>query len=278
MNSFPFDRLVLNAPPRYYLCPRDWSCDLRIPDHDLWVVLSGRGEIRIDGTPLPVCAPQAILLRPGNHVLGRHDPAMPLEVFALHFTPFRRVKDPSWHTHLQAIPLGVEAEFFRMACQRLVAEYARADEVGNQAAETLALALLHAVWRRAEAPTEAPHADRLETLLREIRHQPEKPWDVATLARRVGLGATRLNEAFRARTGYSPAAWIIRCRLARAEWLLRETDLKLASIAEACGYSDVYFFCRQFRRFLGESPGKWRQKYRHAPPKRMACKSRDDTT
>lgn len=209
----------------------------------------------VDGSRIPVVAPQALVFRPGEEVRGRHDPRTPLEVIALHFTPVPSVANTSWADRLRSVRLR-EAEFFREAGERLVAENSRGDAAGRQTAEALGLALLGAVWRLALSPE--PNNDRVERVVRSVQREPERMWSLAVLARESGMGATRLNQAFHRLTGGSPMEWVIRCRLARASWLLRQTDLKLSQIAEACGYRDVYFFSRQFRRFMGQTPGRWR--------------------
>ena len=34
----------------------------------------------------------------------------------------------------------------------------------------------------------------------------------------------------------------------------------IASVAEACGFCDVYHFSREFKRVVGASPAAWRRK------------------
>jgi AraC-like DNA-binding protein len=79
------------------------------------------------------------------------------------------------------------------------------------------------------------------------------------MMREARMGATRLNRCCKEVTGFSPTRWVIRCRVERAAVLLRDTPMKIAAIAEACGYADVYFFARQFRQVTGRTPGAWRR-------------------
>ena len=73
------------------------------------------------------------------------------------------------------------------------------------------------------------------------------------------LSPTRFNEAFRARTGLSPHAWIVAERLARARDLLVGTTDTLAAIAARCGFADHAHLTRAFRKAEGVSPSAWRR-------------------
>lgn len=261
LKPLPFDRVQLGQPARHYRCPRDWSWRQRLSDHDLWLVLSGKGRLTVNGTVRPLFAPMATLLLPGDEVVGEHDPAAPLEVIALHFTPLggtdARGSTLKWTSRLAAVPLQPAARFRELG-EHLAAESMAGDRVGAQTAPALALALLGAVWRLAHARPTAEGDDRVGELARKIQREPWQEWTVEGMARDVRMGSTRLNERMREITGYSPARWVIRCRLEHACILLRETDLKLSSIADACGYRDVYFFARQFRQRFGKPPAAWR--------------------
>jgi AraC-like DNA-binding protein/mannose-6-phosphate isomerase-like protein (cupin superfamily) len=262
--ALPFTCVLLKEPMQRYRCPRDWNWNVRLNDYDLWIAFQGRGELVIDGRPLEVVAPQAVLLRPGEHVRGYHQAATPLEVISWHFMPQGKVTEQAWAERMRTVPLH-SVEFFREAAEHLLAEHRRGDGAGNQAARALAVVLLAAMWRQVHTPAVAAGDNRLEMLVRQIQRDPERKWTVSLLAKKAAMGTTGLNQAFRRLTGCAPMAWVIRCRLARAMWLLRETDLKLSAVAEACGYRDSYFFSRQFRRFLGMAPGAWRHSAHSAP-------------
>ncbi len=48
--------------------------------------------------------------------------------------------------------------------------------------------------------------------------------------------------------------YVLQCRVARAKTLLIETDLPMKLIAQQLGYSDVYYFSRQFHELVGVTP------------------------
>ena len=44
-----------------------------------------------------------------------------------------------------------------------------------------------------------------------------------------------------------------------AQRLLKESNAAISEIARSCGYTDSKYFHKQFKRYVGMSPGKWRQ-------------------
>lgn len=265
IESLPFERVRVATPARHYRCPRDWTWQQRLIDFDLWLVLSGRGTLVVNGEERALEVPMATLLEPGDEVVGTHDPRAPLEVIALHFTPEmareRKVEMKGWAERLRGVPLRPVTRFRELG-EQLAAESVAGDPLGAQLAPLLALALLGAVWRLAHGGAAEEGDDRVDALLRAVQREPAREWALEGMARQARMGTTRLNARVRELTGFSPAQWVIRCRLEQACILLAETELKLASIADACGYRDVYFFARQFRKAMGCPPAAWRRRKR----------------
>ena len=88
-----------------------------------------------------------------------------------------------------------------------------------------------------------------------------EPATIADIAKACRVSRTYFMQAFRETTGTTPHQWLIKQRVAQASSLLRDTELSLADIATACGFSDQSHFGRVFSRAEGMAPGKWR---RHA--------------
>jgi AraC family transcriptional regulator len=64
---------------------------------------------------------------------------------------------------------------------------------------------------------------------------------------------------FKTRTGLSPLAYVHRSKVEAASFLLSATELSLAEVAQRFGFSDEFHFGKVFRKWRGDSPGRWRK-------------------
>jgi AraC-like DNA-binding protein len=119
--------------------------------------------------------------------------------------------------------------------------------------ERILIALAEARHARATADIWLPH------LLGRLGETGGRPDEYAVLAREQGVSLSTLRRRFRKAMGIPLHDYVLRMRAARARNLLAETDLPLKAIADKLGYSDVFFFSRQFKKFVGVNPGVYRQ-------------------
>jgi len=82
---------------------------------------------------------------------------------------------------------------------------------------------------------------------------------VGTVAKRVGLSPSRLQQLFRARLDCSVQQFIERARLQEARYWLMHTGLRISEIAEHTGFSDGFYFTRRFAKAFGRSPSQYRK-------------------
>ncbi|MCI6926558.1 MAG: AraC family transcriptional regulator [Butyricicoccus porcorum] len=78
------------------------------------------------------------------------------------------------------------------------------------------------------------------------------------LAAEVHLSPSHLIRLFRAERHYSPHEYVIRCRMDRAKYLLKTTDLPIKAIAAEVGYGTETSFTGAFTEKIGISPRKFR--------------------
>ena len=81
----------------------------------------------------------------------------------------------------------------------------------------------------------------------------------ARLAAECNISEVYFRKLFTKHFNTSPKQFIIDVRLQRAKQLLSEGSLKLSAIAEQCGFSNPYHFCRIFKQHTGITPIKYRQ-------------------
>lgn len=79
------------------------------------------------------------------------------------------------------------------------------------------------------------------------------------LAERVGVSVATLRRLFLENSGVSPKTFILRSKMAVAEWLLTSSNLSITEIALRTGYSDVSGFNRVFKRCFNQTPIKYKK-------------------
>jgi AraC-like DNA-binding protein len=103
----------------------------------------------------------------------------------------------------------------------------------------------------------------LEKVLETLHFDDSEMWpavpNFAGLARELNLSEAVLRRKFKDATGISLHHFYVQARIAAARRLLGETELPIKMLAARLGYSNVYFFSRQFREYVGVSPGAFRQ-------------------
>jgi AraC family transcriptional regulator of arabinose operon len=106
--------------------------------------------------------------------------------------------------------------------------------------------------------TEEMH-ELLNRLRLEVQARCTEKWDIERMLEQVHMSRSKFVTLYRKVFGASPVNDLIAMRLELARHYLRTTDWSVTKIAETCGFSDVYYFCRQFGAKTGTPPGKFRK-------------------
>jgi transcriptional regulator GlxA family with amidase domain len=84
---------------------------------------------------------------------------------------------------------------------------------------------------------------------------------VARMVERSDLSERTFIRRFRAATGYSPMEYVQTLRIEEAKHLLETTRTPIEMIAVEAGYEDPNFFRRLFKRRVGITPARYRQRF-----------------
>ena len=82
------------------------------------------------------------------------------------------------------------------------------------------------------------------------------------LASASGISETYLKRLFGERFGVSPKRYIIQMKINHSAELLRLGRYSVSEAAALSGYSDVYYFSRQFKSYMGMTPSAFIKKYK----------------
>jgi transcriptional regulator GlxA family with amidase domain len=102
------------------------------------------------------------------------------------------------------------------------------------------------------------------------RHYAE-PLDLGALAAIAGLSKFHFQRLFKATYGTTPAAYVSRRRVERAQDLLRATNLTVTEVCHAVGFSSLGSFSSRFRQIAGESPREFQRRWAARAPKIPGC-------
>jgi AraC family transcriptional regulator of arabinose operon len=256
-----------------------WQNDTSTQSHIIWFIWAGQAQMRFRSGWRPLRAGHCIWLRPNRwHYDAKQNPVDPVGVNFIQFD----LVDARGRTMKMPAPLPPElidppdADLVGAMTRRIVEctygfgyggyaspPYSAAvASVGGGLLQALLMELDSATDPRdAHRPHRLPptHARRILSVVMQIRENPRQVRSVAELARDFGCSPSHFSRSFKAVTGLAPELYMVQTRLHRAQRLLRETNWQVGEIADACGYADIFFFSRQFKKFVGHSPVEYRR-------------------
>lgn len=210
-------------------------------------------------------------MRPGGRYEAVHDPATPLGVTFVHFTPYKARGRPCLRD--SALPKEVHyvrdewlintlmSKITRLMQGRDVRTREPATARQRQAADLLRC-VVQELLRPNQRVTPASHERYREVIERQVAMIFEHPgvaYPVQELAHQARIAAGYYSRLFGKIMGMPPRELIQRARLERASQLLRESSASISEIAVQTGYADVYQFSRLFKKRMGVAPGRWRK-------------------
>lgn len=246
--------------------------DRVIDSHELIVVRRGRLGMREERRSFALFAGHALHLRPGRRHFGTEPYPPDLSFYWIHFrVPAEKRRGASGGGGAARIKIG-GGELLRVPQHAVLQRPERAvelfhrflddQETGRLRPLSGALLVLLLLCETAErgAPPKAHSAGialagRADRWVAEHFHENVGTTQVAAA---LDCCADYLGRAYRAAYGWTLTEAIHRRRIQEARSLLREGRLNVDEIARECGFSDVVYFRRLFRRYAGLTPTAFR--------------------
>jgi len=145
-------------------------------------------------------------------------------------------------------------------------------------ADALRLAIL---TRRASAPLQRSEAEpdveeregggcrtvrslqkwRLKRVMQYVDENLSAKITLEQLAAVAGLSRMHFAAQFRVAVGMRPHEYLLKCRIERAQDLLKQGDVSLVDTALTVGFQTQAHFTTVFKRFVGDTPYQWRSAY-----------------
>ncbi|MCC5840371.1 MAG: helix-turn-helix transcriptional regulator [Opitutales bacterium] len=105
------------------------------------------------------------------------------------------------------------------------------------------------------------HRRTIHDLVARLQEDLSSVPTVSEMAARCGYSLDHFGRVFRKVMGCGAQEFVMKARVARARQLLLESGLSVKQIAAELGYNSPFFFSRQFRSIVGESPTDFRRRH-----------------
>ncbi|HEY3417616.1 MAG TPA: AraC family transcriptional regulator [Armatimonadota bacterium] len=246
----------------------DYRIERRIcAGHDLLLCMKGKGFVLIGGRSHSVTPGQLAWLN-GHHPHAHWaDPDDPWEVLWARIDAHNMdrictdLEAPQWPVFDLANPRGMAALFRNII--RLMRTRPAAMEALMNAESAKIVAFLFESRHSQRARELGGGPDLPEALRRCIDNLSlyfYRPWTVEELAESAGMSVPHFFRCFRKATGATPINSLRRERINQAKRRLIESTDSIKEIAEQVGYSDQFYFSRDFKRYTGLAPSQFRQR------------------
>ena len=180
--------------------------------------------------------------RPGRRILGLTAKETEWIVRSLTHLPKRLFKSTT------RIKDAFETLFTANDTERLAA-------IRSVKLKSATLELLIAVIEAARLlPPKAP--DQIEAIMKRMREHPDREYAIEDLSKETSLSPSALSETFKRAAGLPPHAYLLDCRIRRAQELLAGGKSSIKAISDMLRFSSTQHFATTFKKITGVSPSE----------------------
>ncbi len=242
-------------------------------DEVLWFIHQGTGWVNLNGEKTRFKRGSIFWFSPRLHPETWYSRKKPLRISILRF----KFTPPSTGEHFKHIPEfipwlepnwieGFFNKFHELSsgAVSLMTALKSADRVhANSLLHTLLLEIISETEKKREEVKRPEEWEPLDAgiyqLAKRISENPVNLPSIKEMAENLGISVGYFAEQFKAYTSKRPQEFIIDWRVRHACQLLLETPLPIKAIAKILGYSDVFFFSKQFKKIVGFTPNQYRK-------------------
>ncbi len=211
----------------------------------------------IDGRLVRGRAGDVLIARPGDVLYHGPTPEM-ADGFS---NDWINIEGEDFASLLDRYPLPINRPF-RTASSRLVAsaierihrERSFCLDGFAQKCDMIMTGMIIDLWRDYKSGEKLTSRDKLERARGEIMRDFKRDWSLADMADIAGYSPSRFSALYKSEYGRSPVDDLINTRLENAKLLLLYSNMSVLDIAEAVGFSSIYYFSKHFKKKEGLSP------------------------
>jgi AraC-like DNA-binding protein len=201
-------------------------------------------------------------------------PALREAVLELDQTPLERAPELApfrFQEGLDFVLSDADLEAAHRLCQAMAIEESVRSAASPILLRAYLLQLIGVVWRAYESPLRELSTDAAQTSIRRrplaslsrfLREHLHQAVGLQETAQAVHLSPGYLSQLIKKETGQSFVQFLTARRIAQARSLLLHSDLSIKEVAARCGFDDIGYFGRRFRKIEGCSPSEFRETVR----------------
>ena len=245
------------AHPRYQMM-HHWH-----PETEILAVREGIFTLSLDGTPVLLKAGEAVLIPPGTVHSGIPDRCKYECVVFDRRAVLGILKGPCYDRVKQILSaptvLSCTPESDRWM------DALRNPEFGFEAKALSGLYELVFQWLKAppenlvSLPQKKSRLIPFEQAVLYLQEHFREQISLADMASAAGLSEKYFGEYFKNVTGETPVQYLNEYRIERAAEWLKEEGRSVTDVALECGFNDLSYFIKTFRRHYGVAPGNYRK-------------------
>ena len=269
--DFPYNTYICSIPLDFEKVPLHWHDEVEII-----YIKKGRGRVTLDFTSLYVEAGDIIVVSPGQlHAIGPAEYSMEYENIIFSLDMLRTGSMDALSAEFFEPFLAGTIDFEHLIC-RDHKDYAalssclnHADDICRTFPKGYRLAIkgylfefFYTIFTNSTdipSPKREPRLERLKTVLKYIETHYASTISIDEIASVAGFSASHFMRFFKSAMGTSFTAYLAAYRLSMAARLLILTNDSILDIALSCGYENLSYFNRSFKKRYKKTPGEYRR-------------------
>ena len=235
-------------------------------EYEFIYILSGSVEYKCNGETFVAEADDMYFIQPGQ----KHEETSlcePLEFIYVKFFlyNYRGVRMDSFlkETALQKFQKpgrGLRDKFIKIFDEMQYRELGFKQIVENSISEILIDVMRILKMTQSEKDSTSSVNNVIALIIEDIAMNVQKNYSVEEVSRAYGISKSSLHHAFKKQTGLPFKDYVNRVKIKEAEYQLTVTDKTVTHIAWSLGFSNVYYFCRLFKKYKGITPTEFRNR------------------
>lgn len=260
----------INVTVDYYnhrICTPSWGIQDGITDFvDITYVISGQAEYNINGCRYTVTSGDLLCIPSGSRRSAISVPEALMECYSVN----GKIRNIDGQDITLPLPLihhiGLHRDILDLY-SNLNTVWTLKDPGYKLKARGIYLMILHRYFQIIIYQKDTGIMDtRIKKVLNYMSNHYNEPLTVQKMAAMFNLSDMYFGNLFKQETGMSFRNFLTLIRVNRAEEMLYSGEYKIHEVADACGFNDVFYFSRVFKKHRGISPSDALRKHKIKTP------------